>query len=182
MEQNGIISTHKITCILQYAKKMNLFRRQIFVGSIILISIICNKCYKPDIIPFIRYELLIEIKDPAGKNILNNIDKDQIQESFKISGQNNSPLKGCYFYISEIENLKLLKIRCFTDHNIKLGEINYVLDGQKLLGTAKSNNIKSIWRYEKNNMHLKDLYFNDKQIEHIKVSEFLTYYSIKIPE
>jgi hypothetical protein len=125
---------------------------------------------------------LIEIKDPAGKNILNNIDKDQIQESFKISGQNNSPLRGCYFYISEIENLKLLKIRCFTDHNIKLREINYVLDGQKLLGTAKSNNIKSIWFYEKNNMHLKDLYFNDKQIEHIKVSEFLTYYSIKIPE
>lgn len=163
---------------------MRLFKKYNIVSvlsSIILFSIISYSCSKPDSIPNMSYELVIKIKDHTGKDFLLNVDANEIQESIKILGENNTPLKGSY-NVLEGDDFKLLKITCNTDREIKLKEILYIIDGEKLLGTGELYEIKSYWTFEQNNMRTTDLYFNDKQVKPLKESEVLTYYSIEIPQ
>lgn len=151
------------------------------LSSIIITSIFFYNCSKsnPDIIPNISYELIIAIKDHTGNDALLNVDENEIQNSIKILGENNTPLKGSY-HVLEGKNSKLLKITCDTDREIKLKEILYIIDGEKLLGTGEFYEIKAYWNFQQNNIHVTDLYFDDNQVRPLKESEVLTYYSIKL--
>lgn len=149
------------------------------LGSIILFSIVSYSCSKADSIPNMSYELIVEIKDHTGKDALISVDEDEIQKSIKILGENNIPLKGSY-KILDGDNSNLLKITCNTDREIKLREINYIIDGEELLGTSESYKIKAYWAFERNNMHTTEFYFNDKQVDPTKEFNSFTYYSIEI--
>lgn len=157
------------------------FKIVAILSSIILTSILFYSCSNPDTIPNISYELVIGIKDHSGNDALHNIDANEIQNSIKILGENNTPLKGSY-HVLEGENSKLLKITFETDREIKLKETHYLIDGEKLLGTGEVYTIKAYWTFEQNNMHTTDFYFDDKQVKPLKGSEVLTYYFIEIPQ
>src|SRR5699024_7119617 len=95
------------------------FKIVVVLSSIILTLIFFYSCSKPDIIPNISYELIIAMKDHTDNDALLNVDANEIQNSIKILGENNTPLKGSY-HVLEGENSKLLKITCDTDSEIKL--------------------------------------------------------------
>lgn len=157
------------------------FKIVVVLSSIILTLIFFYSCSKPDIIPNISYELIIAMKDHTGNDALLNVDANEIQNSIKILGENNTPLKGSY-HVLEGANSKLLKITCDTDREITLKKILYIINGEKLLGTGEFYEIKAYWNFEQNNMHTTDLYFDEKQLKPLKESEVLTYYSIEIPQ